>query len=59
MTFPDDFVVPADRRLFQRQLGNAVPVELGRVVIQAVLQQLGHVPEVVGASTGPQQTTLF
>lgn len=43
MTFPDDFVVVGDRRSFQRQLGNAVPVELGKVVVTALLEQLGHI----------------
>lgn len=43
MTFPDDFVVTGDRRSFQRQLGNAVPVELAKVVVRSLLQQLGHV----------------
>lgn len=42
MTFPSNFIVVGDRQKFQRQLGNAVPVELGKVVIKAVAQQLGH-----------------
>lgn len=42
MTFPDGFKAPADRRTFQRQLGNAVPVELGKVVIRALMEQLGY-----------------
>lgn len=42
MTFPDDFKLLGDRRSIQRQLGNAVPVELGKVVIRALLEQLGH-----------------
>jgi DNA (cytosine-5)-methyltransferase 1 len=42
MTFPNDFVLVADRRTFQRQLGNAVPVELGKVVVRAVMEQLGY-----------------
>ena len=42
MTFPDDFAVVGSRSDAQRQLGNAVPVELGKVVIRALLQQLGH-----------------
>lgn len=42
MTFPDDFKLLGDRRAVQRQLGNAVPVELGKVVIRALLEQLGH-----------------
>jgi DNA (cytosine-5)-methyltransferase 1 len=42
MTFPDNFKLPGGRRETQRQLGNAVPVELGKVVLRALLEQLGH-----------------
>jgi DNA (cytosine-5)-methyltransferase 1 len=42
MTFPDDFVIVGSRVDAQRQLGNAVPVDLGKVVIRALLEQLGH-----------------
>jgi DNA (cytosine-5)-methyltransferase 1 len=42
MTFPDDFVIVGSRADAQRQLGNAVPVDLGKVVIRALLEQLGH-----------------
>ena len=42
MTFPDDFVIVGSRMDAQRQLGNAVPVDLGKVVIRALLEQLGH-----------------
>ncbi|HVB45794.1 MAG TPA: DNA cytosine methyltransferase, partial [Streptosporangiaceae bacterium] len=42
MTFPDDFVMVCSRADAQRQLGNAVPVDLGKVVIRALLEQLGH-----------------
>lgn len=42
--FPDDFKLVGDRRAAQRLLGNAVPVELGKVVIRALLQQLGYLP---------------
>lgn len=45
MTFPTDFQVVGDRQRFQRQLGNAVPVELGKVVLRAVAEQLGHLPQ--------------
>ncbi len=41
MTFPDDFAVVGDRMTVQRQIGNAVPLELGKVVVRALLQQLG------------------
>ena len=43
MTFPDGYQLVGDRRSIQRQLGNAVPTRLGRVVLRAVLEQLGHV----------------
>jgi DNA (cytosine-5)-methyltransferase 1 len=49
MTFPDDFVIVGSRADAQRQLGNAVPVDLGKVVIRALMEQLGHV---VSSSTG-------
>lgn len=42
MTFPDDFVIVGSRVDAQRQLGNAVPVDLGKVVICALMEQLGH-----------------
>jgi DNA (cytosine-5)-methyltransferase 1 len=42
MTFPDDFVIVGSRADAQRQLGNAVPVDLGKVIIRALLEQLGH-----------------
>jgi DNA (cytosine-5)-methyltransferase 1 len=42
MTFPDDFITVGSRADAQRQLGNAVPVDLGKVVIRALLEQLGH-----------------
>jgi DNA (cytosine-5)-methyltransferase 1 len=42
MTFPDGYKVIGDRPAIRRQLGNAVPVELGRVVLRALLEQLGH-----------------
>lgn len=42
MSFPDDFAIVGGRADAQRQLGNAVPVELGKVVVRALMQQLGH-----------------
>ena len=42
MTFPDDFVIVGSRVDGQRQLGNAVPVELGKVVVRALMEQLGY-----------------
>jgi DNA (cytosine-5)-methyltransferase 1 len=42
MSFPDDFAVPERRADVQRQLGNAVPLELGKAVMRALLSQLGY-----------------
>lgn len=41
MTFPDDFRLRGTRLEVQRQLGNAVPVELGKAVVRALAEQLG------------------
>jgi len=41
-TFPDNFVIVGDRATAQRQVGNAVPVELGKSVVQSLAIQLGH-----------------
>lgn len=63
MTFPDGFEVIGDRLKFQRQLGNAVPVELGKVVLRAVAEQLGHVAPtlelVEGEGAASNQPALF
>lgn len=42
MTFPDDFTFIGDRRDAQRQIGNAVPVELGKVVVRSLMEQMGY-----------------
>lgn len=42
MTFPDDFRFFGTRADVQRQIGNAVPMELGKAVIRALTIQLGH-----------------
>lgn len=42
MSFPDDFRVQGTRADVQRQLGNAVPMELGKAVIRSVVEQLGY-----------------
>jgi len=44
MSFPDDFKISGTRADVQRQLGNAVPVELGKAVIRALVSQLGYIP---------------
>lgn len=43
MSFPDDFKVPEARADVQRQLGNAVPLELGKAVARALFTQLGYI----------------
>lgn len=45
MSFPDDFKIAGTRADVQRQLGNAVPVELGKAVVRALMTQLGYLPE--------------
>ncbi|MBN9140577.1 MAG: DNA cytosine methyltransferase [Micrococcales bacterium] len=42
MTFPDDFHLFGGRADVQRQLGNAVPMELGKAVVRALSLQLGY-----------------
>ena len=42
MTFPDTFHVIGSRADVQRQLGNAVPLELGKAVLRALSLQLGY-----------------
>ena len=43
MTFPDNFEFVGSRADIQRQLGNAVPLELGKAVLRALSLQLGYV----------------
>ena len=42
MSFPDDFKIDGTRADVQRQLGNAVPLELGKAVVRALMGQLGY-----------------
>ncbi|WP_231706799.1 DNA cytosine methyltransferase [Tsukamurella conjunctivitidis] len=42
MSFPDDFTIVGSRADVQRQLGNAVPMELGKAVIRSLVSQLGY-----------------
>ncbi|MDA0632265.1 DNA (cytosine-5-)-methyltransferase [Nonomuraea sp. MCN248] len=61
MTFPDEFEFIGDRREVQRQIGNAVPVELGKVVIRALMEQMGYL-DPLGDGARPEQvqeTLLF
>ncbi|WP_219813815.1 DNA cytosine methyltransferase [Rathayibacter sp. AY1A7] len=44
MSFPDEFQLVGTRADAQRQLGNAVPVELGKAVSRALLTQMGYIP---------------
>lgn len=46
MSFPDDFKLSGSRSDIQRQLGNAVPLELGKAVVRALMTQLGYLPAV-------------
>jgi DNA (cytosine-5)-methyltransferase 1 len=41
MSLPDDFLVEGDGATIRRQLGNAVPLELGKAVVGALAEQLG------------------
>lgn len=43
MTFPDTFQLIGSRADIQRQLGNAVPLELGKAVLRALTLQLGYI----------------
>lgn len=43
MSFPDDFMIEGSRADVQRQLGNAVPLELGKAVVRALMTQLGYI----------------
>lgn len=58
MTFPDDFAIVGSRADAQRQLGNAVPVGLGKIVVRALLQQLGHLQPPEPAARVPIQLEL-
>lgn len=42
MSFPDNFKISGIRADVQRQLGNAVPPELGKAVVRALMTQLGY-----------------
>jgi DNA (cytosine-5)-methyltransferase 1 len=50
MSFPDDFKIGGSRADVQRQLGNAVPLGLGKAVVAALMTQLGY------ATTGSPRT---
>ena len=45
MSFPDDFTIDGTRADVQRQLGNAVPMELGKAVVRALMNQLGYLTQ--------------
>ena len=51
MSFPDDFTIAGSRADINRQLGNAVPMELGKAVLRALMTQLGYLaPDVESRS---------
>lgn len=58
MTFPDDFVIVGSRADAQRQLGNAVPVDLGKVVLGALMEQLDHLAPTSVPATSMDQLEL-
>jgi DNA (cytosine-5)-methyltransferase 1 len=58
MTFPDDFIIVGSRMDAQRQLGNAVPVELGTVVIRALMEQMGYLVATEALATCEDQLEL-
>ncbi|MEU6136090.1 DNA cytosine methyltransferase [Nocardioides sp. NPDC047086] len=58
MSFPDDFKISGDRRDVQRQLGNAVPMELGKAVIRSLMEQLGYIAKSENSRTFHQATIL-
>ena len=42
--FPEDWHILGTKSQKYKQIGNAVPVELGKVVIRSLMEQLGHLP---------------
>lgn len=51
MSFPDDFEISGNRADVQRQLGNAVPVELGKAVLRSLAIQLGYLSASTASSS--------
>jgi DNA (cytosine-5)-methyltransferase 1 len=45
MSFPDDFKIAGTRADVQRQLGNAVPLGLGKAVVRSLMSQLGYLQQ--------------
>lgn len=44
MSFPDSFRIEGSRQDIQRQLGNAVPPEMGKAIVRALMRQMGYLP---------------
>ncbi|MYH87361.1 MAG: DNA cytosine methyltransferase [Acidimicrobiaceae bacterium] len=58
MTFPDSFEIDGRRADVQRQLGNAVPVELGKAVTRSLAISLGHLASDQHGVVLPDQLVL-
>lgn len=53
-TFPDNFKIIGNRSTAQKQIGNAVPVELGRAVFHSLASQLEHIDQTDYYNYNPQ-----
>lgn len=58
MTWREDFEFVGSARSVQKQIGNAVPVELGKAVIRSLMEQLGHLPMLEADDVCPVQLEL-
>jgi DNA (cytosine-5)-methyltransferase 1 len=43
-TFPDDFIFYGSKESVRKQIGMAVPVELSRVIFEAILKTFAGIP---------------
>ena len=44
--FPDDFIFTGSKISIAKQIGNAVPVQLGEAIARAVLEMMDHAEKV-------------